>query len=198
MDGITKGGNLLPEPALTACALLARNHLITDCHARDETYREDTASERCWITVSGYACTFITTRRVLLDHENPLEILSIYFRKFTNWVTLYTMNQLEPFSVRKKATAELVARLSPEVTVNFHRISPYLAHWIKDFHKRAVYSYGEAGKGSGRKLMLDDEAVRDFSAPFSRVSLSKSSRTFEYHRIYRRDRPMSTSHLTSA
>ena len=189
MDGITKGGNLLLEPALTACALLARNHLITDCYARDETYREDTTSEKSWIMISGYICTFITTRRVLRNHENPFEILSTYFRIFATYGTLYSMNQIEPFTVRKRAVVAIIARLSPEATVNFHRISPYLAHWIKDFHQAADRSYGEEGKASGKKLMLDDEAVRDLFAPLTRLSPTKSSRTLEYHRIYRRDRP---------
>lgn len=187
MDGITKGGDLLPEPSLTACALLARNHLITDYHARDETYR-DIASETCWILTSGYICTFITTRRVLKPHENPFEILSTYFRTFTNYATVYAMNQIEPFTVRKKAISAIVARLSPKQTVDFHRVPLFLAHWVEDFYKRAEHSYGDKGTASGRKLMLDDEAVRDLSS--NGFLHRKSSLTLLDHRIYQRDRPM--------
>lgn len=49
----------------------------------------------------------------------------------------------------------------------FDRMPPYLAHWIKDFHKSSDLSYGNAGLASGRRFMLDEKPtdVRDLYFP---------------------------------
>lgn len=156
MDGITKGGNLLPEPSLSACALLARSQILIDISSRKESNPGDTVSEKAWLAVSGAACDYVTTRRLLGKDENPFEILSTYLRALADYGTLMGMNQLEPFKIRKKAMSAVVRRLSSPQTVDLEQIPPYLGFWVEQFQDTATWSYGDTGNAIGRRFMVSD------------------------------------------
>lgn len=156
MDGITKGGNLLPEPSLTACALLARSQVLTDTGSRQERNPGDTTSEKAWLAISGAACDYITTRRLLEERENPFEILSTYLRVLANYGTLMCMNQIQPHKIRKQAMAAVVARLASVNTVDLQEIPGHLAFWVHNFQETADRSYGDNGNAIGRRFMVSD------------------------------------------
>lgn len=154
MDGITKGGHLLEEPALTSCSLLARTQLLKNASLRQETAPGDTLSERCWTMTSGAVCDIISSRRFEKPGDKPFETLSKYFRACAYYATLLHTMKLEPYTIRRNAIQAVAERVSSTATIDLSQLSPIIRFWVADFQKTSYRTYGPGGDGGGRLFTI--------------------------------------------
>jgi len=154
MDGITKGGNLLEEPALTSCSLLARAQLLAHAVPTKDPPPGDTVSERCWTMMSGAVCDIISSRCFETPEDKPFEMLSTYLRVCTNYATILVMMMLEPFTIRTKAMTAVAERISSVETIDLSQLPPVIRYWVRDFQRTSYDTYGPDGNGLGRFTLI--------------------------------------------